>query len=392
MKVLRLKRKFKNKKGSNLLRTTWRSELFCNDSYFMGGLRARTKGILFGPRVQRYFLMLRRLVGKGRISWPRVRLIFNLDFYKTKKSTGQRMGGGKGKLNYWSRVVLPGQCFLKVVSYSDQDCFFDSFSWSLLFWFFHFLLDSAFGDLERVRIWKLRRMGFLTARFRLRMLVFLTDFPRRRRLVSFLYGSYFRSGISFSLNRAIRRLVFGGRVVFHSFFRFFLKSYFKLAFYSLFSFSSFSERLGRFSVCRRSRSHLSLFLLRFWLAGFIYKCFARYVFRRGELKKARKVTKMFRKFYNRMTCFKNRRFDLLSESMDNFDEFDYLNVESTYESRRGYPNRRRSFIWSVCRGLTRVQSKLGFDSDVILPFSYLQTYLKIKRFRRLFHRTQNRRH
>lgn len=133
-----------SKKGARLHNDCLNPQVLANDITFLGGLQALSKGLLTLRHVNTFLFVVRRALGKGRIMWKRIHFCFNFRYHKTKKSSGHRMGHGKGKRTTWCHLVLPGEIFLKVITFSNRYVFLDSFSWTTIFAYFDFYLYNGF--------------------------------------------------------------------------------------------------------------------------------------------------------------------------------------------------------------------------------------------------------
>jgi ribosomal protein L16/L10AE len=406
-----LKRKYKSKKSSNLLHDTFKCQVLSDSNYFMGALCAQSKGLINLRQVQAYILLLRRAVGKGRIGWSRVRLIFNLDYHKTEKPSGHRMGHGKGKGNKWSRVVLPGLCFLKVVSYSDQYVFFDHLSWTCIFAYLDYSFISYIGiGFPRVRETDLEQVGIYSGS--LDIVEFAKFLPGRVESFEFQenlnYNSFvdsffdfmfhFGLGVVFLRNdvdllrsRVKRTLSFSDLI------------YLKLFLSCLFSAFFLSNRLRLpnqkslvfFEVKKSSISFFSVYLIQAWFFGYFFQLLNHSFSLRLFSKFARCLTNLshilensflhtVKLLFNTFSSFHGKKYSSLSEvSMTEFMTTDY-----PAEVLHHYGRRRSTRLQAVYRGLRRIKNKLPFRSEIILPTSLKYSFYSRRRKTRLEHRNQ----
>jgi ribosomal protein L16/L10AE len=120
------------------------SNVMSNSSQFVCAIKALKHGFLTSKLLNSLILLLRRAVGKGRAGWPRVRLSFNLRVPVTRKSSGHRMGKGKGAVKYWGVPIKAGTFVFKIQKSPRKSFFFSNFAWTNLYSFFEFLDTTSF--------------------------------------------------------------------------------------------------------------------------------------------------------------------------------------------------------------------------------------------------------
>jgi len=120
------------------------SNVMSNSSQFVCAIKALNHGFLTSKLLNSLILLLRRSVGKGRAGWPRVRLSFNLRVPVTRKSSGHRMGKGKGAVKYWGVPIKAGTFVFKIQKSPRKSFFFSNFAWTNLYSFFEFLDTTSF--------------------------------------------------------------------------------------------------------------------------------------------------------------------------------------------------------------------------------------------------------
>lgn len=378
------------KKGSRLLNKTRQVNVLSNSFHFLGALRSLTKGLVTVRQLTNYIIILRRSVGKGRISWPRIHVTFNLNFEKTKKSSGHRMGHGKGKGNIWSHVFLPGELVFKIITHSNKYIYFDSLTWSIFYAFFDYYLYSHF-------IFSLPELPKYKTRTKLYSVN--TDSP------GFDFGISFVKELSH-----LRFIIKGLHSAPRSFYKIFIKSlkFFKFLYKKQKRFKSFKFDHAHYSkMFVLLIISLSLFCFQFYGSAFRGRAQTNYTFydrikeslpirqllykilifnliynfflmRRKQRKlnflvvsKVPFLTKSLYKFWFKQTLYQNSK---ITDAQDRVAEFFYAvddYYESDYEVERIvlYPFRRPTYIPLLYKGLRRIKFKTPFKSEILLPFS-----------------------
>jgi ribosomal protein L16/L10AE len=131
-----------------------KSNVMSNSSQFVCAIKALNHGFLTSKLLNSLILLLRRAVGKGRAGWPRVRISFNLRVPVTRKSSGHRMGKGKGAVKYWGVPIKAGSFVFKIQKSPRKSFFFSNFAWTNLYSFFEFLDTTSFVYDNLFRLYK----------------------------------------------------------------------------------------------------------------------------------------------------------------------------------------------------------------------------------------------
>ena len=385
------KLRFKNlsKKSANFYNNCEYNETL--DRSFLGGIQACSKGLITLRHINTFVLLLRRALGKGRFNWTKIHVCFNFRFHKTQKSSGHRMGHGKGKRTVWSHLIFPGEIFLKVLRHSKKFVFLDSFSWTIIFGYFDHYLEIYWLGISNFKRQKRKEIYNYT--------FILTRFSRFIRPIFRLY-----SNLRFLLNtrRSLSSHSISSSLLYYS--AILNKLLLTLKYKILISKSNsnhllimmlhlilnFSIRVfidtntAQFSFSNSMKNHRNYFqlfnfhVLKFWLFGllqsFLYSSKIvnnfNFTFFYYHMHKIFKLLKKFKSGQNYVR-------QGISSSNYNCTFLHY--VKSSYNRRRAlfYPKRKNIFPLSVLSTLNLIKLKTPFKSRVLFFDSNRTIFLKV---------------
>lgn len=398
------KSKFKycSKKQANFYNKTIKNQILQDSQHFICAIKALSKGLLTIRQLSYYILFLRKSVGRGRFSWPRIRITFCFNYYKTKKPTGHRMGHGKGKQIQWSYMILPGEIFLKVVNYSDQYVFFDSLSWTHLFSYLEYVVETHLLFFDTIRYYRKRKFLIYTLSFDTKYAVFSENFVRLILSLLSMYKQNMKSKLNclffdilylfvkrIKLKLILKEFSFKLFIACLSIFFIFFSKYYRND-----GFIQMTMRNVKFQIKAKI---LKFWLLKYWLFGLFFNIILLFFKQNTKLMLKNKI-------FNTNLFFSKNKLILLNFSKlllyrqrfkiripnNNFIKTDSEFVYNAYVPERivRYPKRNQSFLGCLFYSMRRIKNKVPFKSAILFPKMNELLYMSNKKKFYLKHQHQ----